>query len=328
MLRAFRQNGIQGFYPPEIDEARAAARAFLRFTGAGALVVAHDARLSSPFIKTAVVKALVSEGAYVIDIGLMPLPLVGFTMRALKVPAGIMVSAAHNPPAASGLKLQVIEPNGLVIEVSRDGDLTVVESIAARLLRGEPPRLHFRRGQSESYDPRPAYFKTLMALGEGIVGLKVVADYGPGSGALTAQPLLSRLKINVRHLFTEPANHLAKAPQVEDLTALQQAVVEEAADVGLFFTGDADRVFAVAENGRLIEADVLRGILAPAALKAGRLMFAEHGGVADGLFTAFKLMRLLTKTGRPLSKLAAPFRILARAPEFSVPHFVSYPQAT
>ncbi len=307
MLHALSSKFVQGAYPVEINEtiAAAAARGFARYTQSPAFVIGADARLSTPFLKTAITRALIDEGAYVIDIGLAPLPLVGFAMKTLGIPAGIMISASPDPPERNGLQFQILAKDGFTVQVGRATGLEEIEE-------GYPERRHYRAGKQESYDPLPAYLAYMTAAARGLGSMKIVADYGNGVGAIAARPLFERLRLPAQHLFPEPdglePNHSTDPDNEENFAALRAAVRVAKADVGLFFDGDAGRVRAVDEQCAIVAADIMLAILArdrfqKPIFRDSRLD-RDNAVPDDGLLTSIQLMKAMTRNSRRLSVLA------------------------
>ena len=375
MLPAFKAYDIRGIYPDEVNEdlAAAAARAFARYFELPAVVVGRDMRLSSPFLAQAVIKALLAEGVYVVDLGLVPSPVIDYTMRARSLPAGILISASHNPPQYNGLKLRVLNGDN-VVQVSQGHGLEEIALKTEKLLTGRGAA-NLRTGKYYNLDALPDYLAYMEKAAAGVAGLTLVADYGNGMGAVTARPLFNKLKIKATHLFDEPdgtyPNHPADPMRAENYTALKASVAKERADLGLFFDGDADRVAVVDEKGQIVLADYLLSLFAEVRLngksnRGGRvyydlrasrsvrktitrcgglpcqipvgnphckralarygglvagensyhIMFPEHGGSDDALYTSVQLLKILTRAGRTLSELIAPYQTHARVPEF------------
>ncbi len=272
MSSPFKAYDIRGIYPTEFDEdlAAAIARAFCRFTKAPIFVVAGDARLSTPFIKPAVIEGLLAEGASVLDIGVCPTPLLGFTLRQMNVEAGIMVSASHNPPDYTGLKLQTLGPHRFILQISRTTGLLEIEALAQDILKNSA-KTHHRQGKLVKHDPFTAYAAEIKSYFPNIQGLKIAVDYANGVGGITARPILDDFDLEVHHLFTEPdgrfPHHLADPHHIENLATLQGEVTKKRLDAGFFFDGDADRVFAIDEKGVVVEPDIILGICATQELK-------------------------------------------------------------
>ena len=105
--KIFKAYDIRGTYPDELNEKTAydIGRAFARRVQAKQIVVGADMRLSGPVLKKGLVQGITDEGVDVLDIGLVPVDAVYFANGILKYPAGIMITASHNPPEYNGFKM-------------------------------------------------------------------------------------------------------------------------------------------------------------------------------------------------------------------------------
>jgi phosphomannomutase len=261
----FKAYDVRGLYPDEIDEsvAKRVGNAFVRFTGASTVVVGHDMRPSSVPLAQAFVEGATMAGADVVDIGLASTDLVYFASGHLDAPAA-MFTASHNPAQYNGIKLcragaaPVGEATGLV---------QIKEAVAAGLVeRAE------ESGRVEHRDLLPDFAEHVRGFVDvgSLRPLRVVADTANGMGGLVVPRVFEGLPFDLTMLFAELdgtfPNHPADPIQPENLVALQKAVLETGADVGLAFDGDADRVFLVDDraepvSGSLTTAIVARGIL-------------------------------------------------------------------
>jgi phosphomannomutase len=261
----FKAYDVRGVYPDEIDEsvAKRVGNAFVRFTGASTVVVGHDMRPSSVPLAQAFVEGATMAGADVVDIGLASTDLVYFASGLLDAPAA-MFTASHNPARYNGIKLcraaaaPIGEATGLV---------QIKEAVAAGLVeRAE------EAGRVESRDLMPEFVAHVQGFVDvaALRPLRVVADTANGMGGLVVPRVFEGLPFDLSVLFGELdgtfPNHPADPIQPESLVALQKAVLEAGADVGLAFDGDADRVFLVDDraeplSGSLTTSIVARGIL-------------------------------------------------------------------
>lgn len=251
----FRQYDIRGVYGEELtDEATekigAAFGAFIRNKGINKAIVGMDNRTSSPRLKSAVIQGLCSAGADVVDIGTVITPIFYYSTIHLGVPAGIMVTASHNPAEYNGFKIQF-------------GDRTLygpeLQEIRTLALKGSPGHGTGRCEQRSVADVYIAMIADKVRLGRR--KLKVVVDTGNGTAGLFAPAVLERLGCEVIPLYcdSDPAfpHHFPDPTRVDNMQDLIQSVKEHHADLGLGFDGDGDRLGAVDETGRIIWGDKL-----------------------------------------------------------------------
>jgi phosphomannomutase len=260
----FRAYDVRGLAPGELDEAFAFSlgQAMVRFTGARRVIVGRDMRLTSPTLSAALVRGLTSQGADVIDVGMVSTPVFYFAVGTLGGPecAGVMVTASHNPKEYNGFKLM----RGDVLPIGAATGIGTVRDLA---LAGPYPDAS-AVGHITTNDVLPAYLSRLLQtvpLAD-IGQLKVVIDCGNGMAAASARPLLATLpQLQTEFLYAEPdgnfPNHEANPLKEETLNELKRRVVETGADLGLAYDGDADRIGFVDERGQAIGGDLIHALL-------------------------------------------------------------------
>lgn len=130
----FRSYDVRGIYPTEINEeaAEAVGGAVVKYLKAKQVVVGRDMRLSSPSLYRSLVKGITNAGADVIDIGMVPTPVVYFTVAKFGYDAGIMISASHNPPEYNGLK--IVRKKAL--QLSKDDGIEDIKKMVCHSERG------------------------------------------------------------------------------------------------------------------------------------------------------------------------------------------------
>lgn len=218
------------------------------------LVVGCDGRNSSPRIKTALIRALMESGRDVIDIDLVPTPLLYFATRHLNCHSGVMVTGSHNPADDNGLKIvlnqQTIHAGG-------------IQDIRDRVLAGK-----FSKGNGRMIreDVIPAYIDEVLQDIAIAVPLKIVIDAGNGATSHIAPGLFEDLGCEVIPLYCEVdgrfPNHPPDTSDEANLADMIQVVKHEQADLGVAFDGDGDRLAVVTSSGRIVRSDVLLMIYA------------------------------------------------------------------
>jgi len=261
LAKIFKAYDIRGVVPDELDEATAEAvgAAFVRLTGASAIVTVHDMRTSSGPLAAAFGRGAVSQGADVVSGGLGSTDMLYYASGALELP-GAMITASHNPARYNGIKLCRAGAK----PVGQDTGLT---ELRAMVEQGVPagsgtPGTVAERDLLGGYAD---YLKKLVDL-SGIRPLKVVVDAGNGMAGHTVPRVFAGLPINLVPLYFELdgsfPNHEANPIDPANLADLQRAVTENQADIGLAFDGDADRCFVVDERGRIVSPSVLTALIA------------------------------------------------------------------
>jgi len=223
------------------------------------VVVGHDNRLSSEGLAEAYAEGLRSTGARVLQVGLVPTPALYFAVKHFGGDAGAQITGSHNPPEYNGFKM-----------LTAGGPFY---GKAIQQLRERIESKDFAEGNGRIQE-RPV----LDAYIDDVVGrfrlerpVRVVIDCGNGAASLAAVSMLERIGASVDALYCESdgsfPNHHPDPTVDENLVELIERVRSTAAEVGIAFDGDADRIGAVDENGKIVRGDYLLLIYALDALK-------------------------------------------------------------
>jgi phosphomannomutase/phosphoglucomutase len=253
---------------------------FFRGHGKKKVALGRDARLSSPAYSEAITRGLLSTGCSVVDIGLVPTPLLYFAVYYKKNEAAVMITGSHNPPEYNGFKMMV-------------GEETLYGETIQQVYRilKEGKLISERPGTRSSYDIIPEYESYVLKdvrLGR---KLKVVLDAGNGTAGFVAVPIFRKLGCDVTELYCEPdgsfPNHHPDPTLPEAMEDLVKEVRKTGADFGVGYDGDGDRIGVVDDQGKLLWGDQLmivfsRDILPanPGAtviseVKASKLLYEE-----------------------------------------------------
>jgi phosphomannomutase len=262
----FKAYDVRGVVPDELDEeiARSIGSGFAEWSGADAVAVGRDSRLSSPALAVALSEGIASRGTDVIDIGLASTDLLYFASGSRDV-AGVMLTASHNPPEYNGMKfcLPGARP------VGEDTGLAEIRDLAERHAAGAS-RITGAVKQEELLE---AYVEHVLSFVDVSVmrPLTVVADTANGMGGLVVPPVFERLPMTLVHLYPELdgtfPNHPADPIDPANRRDLDREVRERRADIGLAFDGDADRVFLVDERAEGVSGSEVTALIAAAMLE-------------------------------------------------------------
>jgi len=266
---------VRGTVPDQLDTrvTRALGAAFADVVvipeGAGACVVGHDMRDTSPELSSAFADGARSRGVDVTLIGLASTDGLYYASGALDLP-GAMFTASHNPAAYNGIKLCRAGAR----PVGQDSGLFDIRVLAERILDGEVPDPDVTPGDLDEravLEPAHAVSGVDDDL-SGIRPLRVVVDAGNGMGGFTVPAVLEAgaglpaLPLTIVPLYFELdgtfPNHEANPLDPKNLVDLQAAVVEHGADLGLAFDGDADRCFVVDERGEPVSPSAITALIA------------------------------------------------------------------
>jgi len=274
-LARFGTDGVRGVANEELtaELALALGRATARVLPAPTFVVGRDTRRSGPLLQAALSAGLATEGADVVDLGVLPTPGVAAVAEERKAP-GAVVSASHNPFGDNGIKLFSLLgtklPTEVEAEIERELEAVLVDP-------DRPPRRPTGHGVGVIVaDPSAAdfYVAHLEATTQGrrLDGLRVVLDCANGAASEIAPRALAELGawVTASHNTPDGANINERCGST-DPAQLSLAVVEHQADLGLAFDGDADRVIAVDHTGAVVDGDILLALFALDLAERGRL---------------------------------------------------------
>ncbi|HEX5949598.1 MAG TPA: phosphomannomutase/phosphoglucomutase [Actinomycetota bacterium] len=264
--RIFKAYDVRGVVPDELDEdvARRIGAAFAEWAGAPRIAVGRDCRLSSPSLAGALTEGATSRGVDVVDLGLASTDLLYFASGSLDVP-GAMLTASHNPPEYNGLKFCLAGAR----PVGQDTGLADIRALAERDTYAPASRV----GGVEERGLLDAYADHVLSLVDvsRFAPLTVVADTANGMGGLVVPAVFERLPVTLVHLFPELdgtfPNHPADPLDPENQRDLKREVLARAADAGLAFDGDADRVFLVNEHAEGVSGSEVTALVAKAMLE-------------------------------------------------------------
>jgi phosphomannomutase len=265
--KLFKAYDIRGLSPEEIDAdfAYRVGQAMVMFTKAKTVVVGRDMRDTTPTLFEALARGVNSQGADVIDIGLVTTPMLYYAVAEYDLhDAGIMITASHNPKQYNGFKLCY----GDALPIGGESGMKDVRDIA---LAGPYPEK--KQGTVVETDIRASYFKKLFTRVDvsKFRELDVVVDTANGMEGAVIKEIFSHLpSCRMTGLFLELdgafPNHEANPLKDETLDALKEAVRSTRADVGVAFDGDGDRVGLVDELGHTVRADIIAALVAPRLL--------------------------------------------------------------
>ncbi len=289
----FKAYDVRGTVPDQLDEtlARVSGSAFVEVIGARTIVIGYDMRPSSPALAAAFAAGATEAGADVIMIGLASTDQLYFASGHLDH-AGVMFTASHNPAQYNGMKL--CRAGALPIGMD-----TGLAEIRDSVIRGGHQSAG-RTGSISEQDVLVPYAEHLLSLAP-VAGrrLKVVIDAGNGMAGLTAPVVFERIGadlVDVVAMYFELdgtfPHHEANPIEAANLVDLQKRVIDEGADIGLAFDGDADRCFLVDERGEAVSPSTLTALIA-----ARELAKAPGSTIIHNLITSRAVPEIVTELG-------------------------------
>ncbi len=267
-MSIFRAYDVRGIYGIDLTEdiAQQIGAAFGTFLGdSRKVVLGRDGRASSPAIAKAVATGLTEVGCDVLDMGLIPTPVLYFGIKASKAKGGIMVTASHNPPEWNGLKICDSKARLMGMGLGLEKIKEIVEQ--GKFNKG---------GNGKIIDSRhllDEYADFLLSKVDIAKGTSVVLDPGGGSSAVLVRKLFERAGCDVYVINEEiDSNFKARSPDPdpEDLEDLKEEVFRRGASLGIAFDGDGDRSVFVDDKGRGVFGDLALAVYVKHYLKERR----------------------------------------------------------
>jgi phosphoglucosamine mutase len=300
-MKLFGTDGIRGRVnrqpmKPEIvlRVGLAAARVLKNERGRNMILIGKDTRLSGYMIESALTSGICAMGMNVTLVGPVPTPGVAFLTRALRVDAGIVISASHNPFEDNGIKIFSSDgfklPDAMEERIQR---LVLEEGALERRPSGEAI------GKAHRLDDATGryieYIKSTIPKGMTLDGLKVVVDCANGAAYKVTPAVLTELGAEVIAINDEPdgtnINHECGSLYLEKVS---RVVREHGAHAGIAHDGDADRTLFCDEHGTVIDGDQVMGMWAVEMRQEGRL----HGNaVVATVMSNLGLEKYLEKHG-------------------------------
>ena len=296
----FKAYDVRGVYPTEVNEdtARSIGAAFIAYLGgclkAKRIAVGRDMRLSSPALAAAFIDGATSQGADVVDYGMIATDMLYFAVARDRLDGGVQITASHNPKQYNGMKLVRQE----AIPLSGEAGISDIRDMIAA---GRLPPPAARRGAVTQKDTLDAYVQHVLSFIDPAIirPFNVVLDAGSGMGGLVAPKLFDHLSCTTTRLSFDVdgrfPNHEANPLIEENRREIVARVVAEKADVGIAWDGDADRCFFIDGSGEFVSGDFITTLLAEAFLLkapgatiiydlrasyAVKDMVAQYGGTA------------------------------------------------
>ena len=264
----FKSYDVRGIYPSEFtdDVAYEIGRAFVALLGAKTIGVGRDMRPSGAKLFEAFARGATEGGADVVDVGMVSTDALYFAVGKYGFDGGVMITASHNPAQYNGMKFTRDRAQALSLD-------TGLSQIRDQILAGTLPPKAARPGkitQRFILDDFAAHCLSFIDP-KGVKPFKVAIDAGNGMAGETVPHVFKHLPCEVIPLYFELdgsfPNHPASPIEPENMRDLQAAVLKYGCDLGVAFDGDADRMFIIDENAKLIGGDMVTALVGLNTLK-------------------------------------------------------------
>ncbi len=276
MSRLFGTDGVRGVANEELSPMLA-----MQLGQAGAYVltkenkhkptimVGCDTRISGDMLANALMAGACSVGANAVYVGVVPTPAVAYLTKKYKVDAGVVISASHNPVEFNGIKF--FDGSGYKLPDALEDEIEA-------LLKSDMKDIKFPIGSGVGKikyrtDAREEYINhAVQAVNTDLSNLKIVVDCAEGAAFYTSVEALKEMGAEVIAIHNNPdgTNINANCGSTH-MGELKARVVYEKANIGLAFDGDADRLLAVDENGKIVDGDQIMAIVGNHMKEQGKL---------------------------------------------------------
>ena len=332
--------------------------------GERGVVVGRDGRLTGPELSEALISGLIESGCHVVNIGMVPSPVVYFATHTKAATSGVMITGSHNPAEYNGLKIMIA---GETLSAEK------IQSLYTRILEND---FKTGSGTSTSINIDQDYINTIKSDINLEKELNIVIDCGNGVAGNIAPQLFEALGVKLSKLFClvdgRFPNHHPDPSKPKNLEDLIQEVIETKSDLGLAFDGDGDRLGLIDNKGKIIWADQQMMLYAKDVLTrnkgakiifdvkctsllpkvisdnggepimsrtghsfikkklketnaalagemSGHIFFKERWyGFDDALYTAARLLEIVSKSNKSCSELFDEFPVNLSTPEINI----------
>ncbi|NJE08201.1 phosphoglucosamine mutase [Thermococcus sp. M39] len=288
-MKLFGTAGIRGPIDSKVTPELAlnVGKALGTYINSGKVTVARDARTSSIMLEAALISGLLSTGSDVIELGLIPTPMLAWATNKLS-DAGVMITASHNPPTDNGIK--VFNENGIEFYLEQEEELEkIIFSQSYKKANWD------EIGKVERRDLKNEYINAVLDFVNHETSLRILYDGANGAGSVIAPYLLRELGAKVISTNAHLDGHFPgrkPEPRYENIAYLGDLVRELGVDLAIAQDGDADRLAVFDEKGNYIPEDTLIALFA-------KLYVEENNGgiVVTSINTSFRIDKVVQDAG-------------------------------
>lgn len=302
MAKLFGTDGIRGVANDELTPELAykvgrAGAYILAKEKRGKVIIGRDTRASGTMLESAITAGFLSMGIDVVSLGVIPTPAVAHLTREYKALAGVVISASHNPGEYNGIKF--FDHRGLklpdIVEAKIEDIILNEREIGDRPIGKDIGKLTiYKKGQEDYID----YLTKSIPVD--LKGVKVAMDCGHGALSIIGPETIKRLGGEVVAINTSPDGmNINDNCGSTNPHMIEKLVLDEKADIGLSFDGDADRIIAVDEKGRILDGDHILAICGSQMKREGKL---KNNTIVGTVMTNMGLDMYLKGNGMEIKK--------------------------
>lgn len=277
MAKLFGTDGVRGkagevlTVELALKLGQAAGHAFIEANGGepGVVIIGRDTRISGQMLESALTAGLTSVGINVINAGVIPTPAVAYLVRQYGAMAGAVISASHNPYPDNGIKF--FSSTGHKLDDSQEAAIEAALAGEIEIRNATDNNIGHAIVEDDAVEAYKDFLTELICNNGG--GYRAVVDCANGAASVLAEEVFNRAGIHPIMIGNKPnGTNINVDCGSTHLARLQRAVIDNKADVGLAFDGDADRFLAVDEKGNVVDGDQLLAIYASMMQEEERLV--------------------------------------------------------
>jgi phosphoglucosamine mutase len=222
------------------------------------IVLGYDSRTSNEMVENAVTAGILHCGCHVIKLGMAPTPLVGYATMKLNADAGVMITASHNPPEYNGIKLW--NPDGMAYRQEQERSIEEIIHEKSFKTASWEDIGKIEENKYVVFD----YIKDLLDQANINPGIKVVVDCANGAASYLSPLIFRKAGCSVLTINAQPDGFFPgrlPEPSQKNLQELMKVVKATGADIGIAHDGDADRMIAIDEKGRMADFDKILALV-------------------------------------------------------------------
>ena len=264
----FRAYDIRGVYPKDLDEqtflliGKAIGKQIVANSAHPDVCICMDGRLSGPSLKDSLIKGLISMGANVIDIGMLPTPLLYYSLKKLGVENGLMITGSHNPTNYNGIKMVINNKTLFDDHITDIYELIISNKFINNTNLGK---------LTTNNTILQNYIKDISDDIKINSTLKICIDCGNGITGAIVRKVFDSFNLDFEVIYEDVdgnfPNHPPDPTNEENLSELKNSIVENKADIGFAYDGDGDRICVVTKEGNVLWPDQLLMLFSRSILK-------------------------------------------------------------
>jgi phosphoglucosamine mutase len=277
MARLFGTDGVRGVANSELTPelafnlGKAGAYVLSKQKERPVVLIGKDTRISGDMLEDALSAGILAVGGNVIKVGVLPTPAIAYLVRRYKADAGVVISASHNPFEYNGIKFFNSKGFKLDDQIEEDIEDIIMRNIDVNSHITGDKLGKCLEGSEDSLKMYVDFLKSTIDVD--IRGMKIVLDCANGASYQAAERVYRELGADVAVIGNRPTGvNINDACGSTHPEKLQEEVVRAGAEVGLAFDGDADRLIAVDEKGRVVDGDRTICICAKMLKNTGKLV--------------------------------------------------------